>query len=132
MTITLVVLLKAIWTGLAGAMGAGTRHAVSVQSRRAFGDHFPVGTLIINLSGALVIGLITAILNHHHALTAWRAPLVLGFVGGYTTFSTMMLEVARLRRDAKHMRVALYLLASLTLGPLAAFVGLAIGGLIGG
>ena len=128
MTISLALLLKALWTGMAGALGAGTRHAIATVTRQRYGDRFPWGTLFINLSGALIIGIITAILAHHHALSAWHAPIILGFLGGYTTFSTLMLEFARLRARADHHFLILYLAASLILGPLAAFAGLALGG----
>ena len=129
MIISLALLFKALWTGLAGAMGAGMRHSIATVTRQRYGDRFPWGTLFINLSGAFIIGIVTAILAHHHALSAWHAPIVLGFLGGYTTFSTLMLEAARLRARAAHHFLALYLAASLIVGPLAAFAGLALGGL---
>lgn len=127
MVFAFALLLKALWTGLAGALGAGARHGISTHSRRAFGDHFPWGTLAINVTGALLIGTIAAYLTLHHALGPWRNPLILGFLGGYTTFSTFMLEVARLRLRAAHSLVWAYIMASLILGPLAAFAGLALG-----
>jgi fluoride exporter len=130
MTLSAALLLKAMWTGLAGAAGAGTRHAVSIHSRRQFGAHFPWGTLIINLSGALIAGIVAAYLGHHHQLSQWHAPLVLGFLGGYTTFSTLMLESAQLRDHAHHLRLFAYLGVTIILGPLAAFAGLVIGGWI--
>ena len=125
--LTFALLLKALWTGMAGAGGAGLRHWVGTHTRRLIGDQFPWGTLFINLSGALAIGIITAVLVHHQALQSWHAPLVLGFLGGFTTFSTLMLESARLRRQGHLGRFALYLLATCILGPLAAFAGLALG-----
>lgn len=128
MTISLALLFKALWTGLAGALGAGARHSVATVTRRHYGDRFPWGTLIINLSGALIIGLFAALLAHHQILAAWHAPIVLGFLGGFTTFSTLMLEAARLRERQDHHRLVAYLAATLVLGPLAAFAGLAIGG----
>ncbi len=130
MTFSAALLLKALWTGLAGAAGAGTRHAVATHSRRQFGAHFPWGTLIINLSGALVAGIAAAYLSHHHQLSQWHAPLVLGFLGGYTTFSTLMLDSAQLRDRAHHLRMVAYLGSTLILGSLAAFTGLMVGGRI--
>jgi CrcB protein len=130
MTISLALLFKALWTGLAGACGAGSRHAIASVTRQHYGDHFPWGTLGINLTGALVIGIFSAALAHHHALSAWHAPVVLGFLGGYTTFSSLVLEAARLRERAAHHLFVAYLAASLILGPLCAFAGLLIGGRI--
>src|SRR5271165_6947150 len=104
MTISLALLFKALWTGLAGAVGAGTRHTIATFSRHHFGDHFPWGTLAINLSGALIIGIVSALLTRHAAPNSWHAPVVLGFLGGYTTFSSLMLEAAHLRQRQAHGR----------------------------
>jgi fluoride exporter len=128
MTISLALLLKALWTGLAGACGAGARHSIATASRHQYGDRFPWGTLWINLSGALIIGIFSAALAHHHALGAWHAPIVLGFLGGYTTFSSLMLDAAHLRARRDHHFYVAYLAATLILGPLCAFAGLLIGG----
>jgi len=130
MSISLAIVFKTLWTGIAGAIGAGTRHAIATRARQRYGDDFPWGTLGINLTGAGVIGLVTGLLAHHHALTEWRAPIVLGFLGGYTTFSTFMLELARLRARATHhpsLPFFVYLCASLILGPLLAYLGLVVG-----
>ena len=130
MTLTLLsfgALLKLLWTGLAGALGAGARHTISTHSRTRFGDAYPWGTLAINLSGALLIGLLTALTSHVASVAPWHTPLALGFLGGYTTFSTFMLETSRLRRAGSHGRLLSYLLGSMLLGPLAAFAGLWIG-----
>ncbi len=128
MTLTFALLLKALVTGLAGALGAVARHGIATVARQRLGDRFPWGTLAINLSGALAIGLLSGLALRHQALAAWHAPLVLGFLGGYTTFSTFMLEVARLRARAAHALSALYLASSLIIGPLLAYLGLWLGG----
>lgn len=128
MTISLALLFKTLWTGLAGACGAGARHSIATVARSRYGDRFPWGTLAINLSGSLVIGLFAGILAHHQALSVWHAPIVLGFLGGYTTFSTLMLETARLRERQEHHLLLTYLGASLLIGPILAWVGLWIGG----
>jgi len=125
---TLALLLKALVTGLAGALGAGARHGIATAARRRFGDRFPWGTLAINLTGALAIGLFSGLALRHQPLAAWHAPLVLGFLGGYTTFSTFMLEAARLRERAAHILGTVYLAVSLIAGPLLAFIGLWLGG----
>ncbi|MBA3823427.1 MAG: CrcB family protein [Ktedonobacterales bacterium] len=128
MTLSFALVLKALATGLGGALGAGTRHGIATAARLRFGDRFPWGTLAINLTGALAIGLFSALALRHQPLAAWHAPLVLGFLGGYTTFSTFLLEVARLRARAAHIPGALYLAISLIAGPLCAFIGLWLGG----
>lgn len=128
MLISLALLLKAASTGLAGALGAYTRHAVARLSRRHLGGRFPWGTLFINLTGSLAIGFLAALLEHHQRLAQWHTPVALGFLGGYTTFGTLMLELAQLRGRAQHGLLTAYLVGSAFLGPLAAFLGLLIGG----
>jgi fluoride exporter len=128
MTLSFALVLKALGTGLAGALGAGTRHSIATTARQRYGDHFPWGTLFLNLTGALAIGLFGGLTSHHHLLSSWHAPLVLGFLGGYTTFSTFMLEIARLRARAAYGLGTLYLAVSLITGPLLAFAGLWLGG----
>jgi CrcB protein len=83
--------------------------------------------LIINLSGAFVAGVVAAYLSRHHQLSQWHAPLVLGFLGGYTTFSTLMLESAQLRDRAHHLHLLAYLGVTIILGVLVAFAGLMLG-----
>ncbi len=128
MLISLALLLKVTSTGLAGALGAHARYTIARLSQQHLSSRFPWGTLLINLTGSLIIGLLSAYLGRHQQLDQWRAPLLLGFLGGYTTFSTLMLEVAQLRARARHGILVAYLAGSALLGPLAAFLGLLIGG----
>lgn len=128
MVLSLAMLLKVLTTGMSGALGAGARHAISTHARHRYGDRFPWGTLAINLTGALLIGFLSALMGRFVEFqSSWHAPLVLGFLGGYTTFSTLMLESARLRRKGDYQRMMIYLGVSIILGPLVAFTGLALG-----
>lgn len=131
MLISATLLFKVFWTGLAGACGAATRHTIAQRSRQRLGDRFPWGTLLINLTGAFVIGLLAALFTAHANVGQWRDPLIVGFLGGYTTFSTFALELARLRRGGHHRRMSAYLAASVAFGPLLAFAGLWAGRAVG-
>ena len=85
----------------------------------AAGRGFPLGTLAVNVSGAVILGLITGLaLGHDQALLAGTAA-----VGSYTTFSTWMLETQRLTEERQHRTAALNVVASLALGIAAAGLG---------
>jgi CrcB protein len=96
-------------------------------SQRLFAA-FPWGTLVVNLSGSLVLGLLFALTVERGVLPAnMRAPVMIGFLGAYTTFSTLMLESWRLVEDGAAGLAAMNLVASSVLGLSAVFVGLAVG-----
>lgn len=122
-----LLLMKIFWTGMSGAFGAGTRHIISVNSHRHLGGHFPWGTFLINMTGSLVIGFLTALFIRYPALSSWHGPLILGFLGGYTTFSTFVLELARLRAKSAHFSMLTYLIVSVVIGPLVVFLGILLG-----
>jgi CrcB protein len=114
-----------IWTGvtLFGGLGAVLRflvdNAVSTRRRGAF----PLGTLVVNLSGALVLGILSGLLlPPTAALLAGTA-----VIGSYTTFSTWMLESERLIEERRVGLAAMNIGLSLVLGIAAAAVGLALG-----
>ena len=84
---------------------------------------FPVGTLAVNLSGAVILGLLTGLaLGHDEALLAGTAA-----VGSYTTFSTWMLETQRLTEERQHGKAAPNIVLSLAAGIAAAALGRLIG-----
>ncbi len=130
MIFSFALLFKAMWTGLAGAFGAGSRHTVSQISRQRFGNFFPAGTLFINVTGALLIGIVSTLFIRFHQYASWHAPVILGFIGGYTTFSTFMLEISALRTAGSRRRITLYIMLSAVLGPLFAYAGLLLGRVI--
>jgi CrcB protein len=116
----------AVWAGvvLIGGVGAVLRFLVdrAVSGRTA--GSFPYGTLVVNLSGALLLGLLSGLaLSPHLALLAGTA-----CVGSYTTFSTWMLETQRLGEDRQLRPAVANIVVSLVLGLAAACLGLWIGG----
>ena len=110
-----------IWTAvvLIGGAGSVLRFYLDGTVASAAGRDFPLGTLAVNLSGALVLGLLTGLaLGHDQALLAGTAA-----VGSYTTFSTWMLETQRLAEERQFRKVAFNVAASLILGVAAAALG---------
>ena len=110
-----------LWAGvmLIGGAGSVLRFLVDGLLASAAGRGFPVGTLAVNVSGALILGVITGLtLGHDQALLAGTAA-----VGSYTTFSTWMLETERLTEERQHRMAAVNVIASLVLGVTAAALG---------
>jgi CrcB protein len=114
-----------VWAGVVVIGGAGSvlRFYVDGIVAAAAGRDFPYGTLVVNLSGAVVLGLLTGLaLGGDAALLAGTAA-----VGSYTTFSTWMLETQRLTEERQHRKAALNIVVSLVLGVAAAALGRLIG-----
>ena len=110
-----------LWVGvmLIGGAGSVVRFLADGVVAATAGRGFPVGTLAVNVSGAVILGLITGLaLGHDQALLAGTAA-----VGSYTTFSTWMLETQRLTEERQHRTAALNVVASLALGIAAAGLG---------
>ena len=114
-----------VWAGVVVIGGAGSvlRFYVDGIVASSSGKDFPYGTLAVNLSGAVILGLITGLaLTGSAALLAGTAA-----VGSYTTFSTWMLETQRLTEARQHRKAALNIIVSLVLGVAAAELGRLIG-----
>ncbi len=108
----------------AGIGGAG-RHGVNVLSARLFGTGFPAGTLVINVLGCLVMGLIAgAFAFRGHLPQELRLFLTTGILGGFTTFSAFSLDAALLWERGEVGLAALYVGASVIFSLLAVAAGL--------
>ncbi len=114
--------------GLAGSLGAVARYLLGRFVAERAGAEFPFGTLLINVTGAFVIGLLFALTARKLLSPVWQTVLATGFLGGYTTFSTMSWEGVQLARSGSSHLSLLYFGANLLLGLLAALLGLALGG----
>jgi len=121
-----------VLVALGGAAGAVARYVIDgVVAQRVVGA-FPWGTLVVNISGALILGLLFALGIERGVLPASiRAPVMIGFVGAYTTFSTLMLESWRLWEDGAVGLAVANAAGSTVLGLVAVFVGLTIGRALG-
>ena len=112
---------------LGGGLGAALRHGINLASARTFGTAFPYGTLMINITGSLLMGLIAAYFAFKgDASQHWRLFLTTGILGGYTTFSTYSLDSMLLYERGEIGMAALYVLGSviLSIGGLAAGLAL--------
>jgi fluoride exporter len=113
------------------SFGGVARHALSSFVHRIFGTTFPHGTLVVNLSGCFLIGLIAALSQEKFQLSPnARLLFVVGFCGAFTTFSTFIFETAHLASTGETMRAFANILLSVTFGFLVFRVGVLVGDLI--
>lgn len=121
----------AVAVALGGALGALARYGVDRAIERRSLALFPWSTFAINVSGCLVIGVVVAALVDRHHAPAWlRVGLVMGVVGGYTTFSTFAQETLDLLESRDVAVAAAYSLGSLAGGVVAVLAGMRLGRLL--
>lgn len=114
--------------GAGGFFGAITRYVVDGWVSTTSGGGFPWGTLAVNVTGSFVLGLLFALSVERGVLSpALRAPVLIGFIGAYTTFSTLTLETWRLVEDGSYLAAFGNIGGSLVLGLVAVVAGLALG-----
>lgn len=116
-----------IWwyVALGSAVGGVARFALSVLVQQRVGPSFPVGTLVVNISGSFVLGLVLRYALGTQAITPEaRALLTTGFCGGYTTFSTFTYDTMLLLEDGQTSRAGLYVLLSVGLSLAGAWLGI--------
>lgn len=108
-----------------GALGAMLRYAVLQIVETSSG--FPVGTLLINVCGSFIIGVVYVLILEKALISeAWRPFLMVGLLGGFTTFSTFSLEAVYLFEDGRAAAALSYVVLSAILCILAAFVAIQI------
>jgi len=112
----------------AGAgIGGALRHGVNVAAARWLGYGFPFGTIIVNVLGSFLIGLLAGWVAYRTGTSQHlRLFLTTGLLGGFTTFSAFSLDVALLVERNAPLAAALYVLASVVLALAGLFLGLAI------
>jgi CrcB protein len=125
MTIMSLVLTGII--GLAGALGALARYLLGRFIAERAGSQFPLGTLFINVTGTFAIGLLFAFAGRKLISPAMQGALATGFLGGYTTFSTMSWEGVQLARGGSTRLSLLYLAGNVASGLVAVVLGLVLG-----
>lgn len=109
-----------------GAIGAAMRFLAGAAALRALGPSYPWGTLFVNLSGGLLMGLLAGSLTRMNAPEGWRLFIGVGILGGFTTFSAFSLEAALMIERGQLGTALGYALASVIGSVLALFAGLAI------
>jgi len=108
---------KWIWFSVAVVFGGFARYLLGTAVYRKFGGGFPTGTLLVNLSGCLLIGFFNSLAQDKLLLgPEERLWLMTGFCGAYTTFSTFILETSNLFRDGESSWALLNIALSLLLG----------------
>jgi fluoride exporter len=118
------VLSKYLAVAVGGALGALARYWVASVIGSRFDSRFPFSTLAINLSGSFIAGLFLAlILERVNMHPNWRLAVVVGFLGAYTTFSTFAYESFKLLEERAVIRGFANLIASMTLGLIAVWLG---------
>ena len=102
--------VRLIWyVALGGAAGSALRYLIAGWIQARSGSAFPVGTLIVNISGSILLGLVLRSALETSAISPeLRALLTTGVIGGYTTFSTFSYETAALIEEGDWRRAALY------------------------
>jgi fluoride exporter len=110
---------------LVGAgLGGLIRYAAGTWIMSKYGGRFPLGTLAINVTGAFLIGvLMTLLTERFHPHPNWRLFLVVGILGGYTTFSSFEYEIYQAMRDGERWLGLFYMAASVLLGYLGVWLG---------
>lgn len=112
---------------VAGAFGALLRYEAELHVRRLLGPSFPWGTLVINVSGGFVLGLLTGLAAHHGISSGTLTVLGTGLLGAYTTFSTFTFDTVTLSERGRVGAAAANIGASVLLGLGAAALGLLVG-----
>ncbi|MBI3879693.1 MAG: fluoride efflux transporter CrcB [Verrucomicrobia bacterium] len=111
---------------LGSAFGGVLRFWLGNHVQHDFGGKFPLGTLVVNVSGSFLIGLFFALTADDGRLAAnatWRNFLMVGICGGYTTFSAFSLQTLNLMREGEWLSVSLNVLLSVALCLVAVWLG---------
>lgn len=110
---------------LMGAVGTLARYGLQGLVQYRSGSDFPYGTLVVNLSGCLLLGFLGQLtLNRVVISPEWRVAMTIGFFGGYTTFSTFGWETAKMLQDGEWAHATVYVSASLIAGLLLTLAGI--------
>lgn len=110
--------------GLGGFFGTCARYLTGLIAHRLFPTPFPLGTMIVNIVGCFIIGLLFGLAEKQHLLSnAWSALLITGFCGGFTTFSTFSDDAWLMIHQRNWCPLLLYVGGSLVLGVLLVWAG---------
>ena len=114
---------------LGGGLGAGLRYGVGLHAMRLFGTGFPFGTLIVNIIGSFLMGLLVAFFagkGANFSTEPMRLFFMTGLLGGFTTFSAFSLDAFILYERGDLGLAAIYIAASVIISIVALFCGIAL------
>ncbi len=107
----------ALITGIGGFVGSSLRYLMQRTSALIFPVSFPYGTFIVNLLGALIVGVLFAISEQTTLIgPQWRIFAITGILGGFTTFSTFTLDTMNLLRESQYLYAITYIALTVVLG----------------
>jgi CrcB protein len=113
---------------IAGALGALARYGVGGLILTRTGRTFPWETFVVNVTGSFILGFVFTLMTEQLTTASWlRAAVTIGFVGAYTTFSTLTYETYRLMEDGALGLAAANVLGSVMAGLLAVYLGIVAG-----
>lgn len=119
---------QVIAIALGGSVGALLRYGVSNWVHSFVARDFPYGTLIVNVSGSLIMGVLYVVLVERLALgVEWRAVFLIGVLGAYTTFSSFSMETLLLFENGEHMKALANVVLSVSLCLVAVWFGVVVG-----
>jgi fluoride exporter len=123
--------MKILLIGLAGMVGTLGRYGLSELAARRFGETFPAGTLVVNVLGCFLAGVLFYLLPERFpASQTMRAVLLIGFLGGFTTFSAFGLQTFALIKEGQLGFAFINVAASNVLGLLMVWVGYSLARLV--
>ena len=114
----------ALWVAVFGGLGAVLRFVTDGTIRTVLGRKFPWGTLIINVIGSFILGLLAGFVLNNEASNNLLLIIGTGFCGGFTTFSTSIFEAVRLIEERRYTAVMIQIIGTAILSLSAAAVGL--------
>jgi CrcB protein len=128
-------MLAYLWVAIGGALGSMARYGLGGLVSDKFGQSFPWGTLVINVTGSFVIGVLGALTAPEGKMTPQSRALTIqllitGVCGGYTTFSSFSLQTLNLLRDREWFYAGGNVLLSVTLCMIAVWLGYLLGSML--
>jgi CrcB protein len=117
--------MRLLWVALGGAIGSSARYLLDGAVYRVLPATFPYGTFVVNVTGCLLFGLVLGVTEDRFSVgTAARTFVLIGILGGFTTFSSFTFETLQLLRDGEWLRGTVNIAGQVLGGLLALWAGM--------